>query len=99
MKGLKAAVATVLAASAIVATTSIFASSALADVTSAQLKSTYGAELRVLGEFESADFARGIVVVSGQHLQIGKETKFSYGGLLVADQVQALHMLQPGDMV
>jgi len=70
-----------------------------AEVTSAQLKNQYGSELQVLGDVESIDLARGVLVVAGQHISIAKDTEFSYNGIPVEDQVRALRMIQPGDLL
>src|SRR5882724_10646754 len=72
---------------------------ASAEITAAQLKNTYGAELRVLGDVESVDLARGVLLVAGQHVSIARDTAFSYNGVPVADQARALHMIQPGDLI
>src|SRR5450631_3349282 len=72
---------------------------ASAEVTSVQLKKQYGAELQVLGDVESVDLARGVLLVAGQHVSIARETSFSFNGALVEDQAQALTMIQPGDLL
>jgi len=75
------------------------ATSASAEVTGTQLKSLYGSELQVLGDVESIDLARGVLLVAGQHVSIAKETAISYNGVPVDDQVSALRMIQSGDLV
>ncbi len=70
-----------------------------AEVTGAQLKNLYGAELQVLGDVESIDRAHGVLLVAGQHVSVAKETLFSYNGVPVEDQASALQMIQPGDLL
>src|SRR6202022_586518 len=72
---------------------------ASAEVTTAQIKNLYGTELQVLGDIQSIDLVRGVLVVAGQHIFIGRGTAFSYNGTPVQDQVRALRMIQPGDML
>jgi len=72
---------------------------ASAEVTAAQLKTIYGAELRVLGDVESIDLARGVLLVAGQHVSIARETAFLYNGVPVQDQAHALQMIQLGDLL
>ena len=85
-----AAIATVCCAST---------ASAGTEVTAAQFKNSYGTELQVLGDIEGIDLTRGVLLVAGQHVSIGKETAFSYNGLPVDDQALALRMIQPGDLL
>ena len=56
---------------------------ASAEVTAAQLKNLYGTELHVLGDVESIDIVRGVLLVAGQHVSITKETALSYNGVPV----------------
>src|SRR5271156_3257956 len=72
---------------------------ASAEVTSAELKTQYGSELQLLGDVESIDLERGVLLVAGQHVSIAKETEVSYNGLPIEDQARALSMIHPGDML
>ncbi|HEX4241648.1 MAG TPA: DUF5666 domain-containing protein, partial [Steroidobacteraceae bacterium] len=95
MKGLRFAVTSALAVGAV----AVGVQQAHAQVTAAELKGIYGAELRVLGAVESVDLSHGTLTVEGQRLLIGKDTAFSYNGVEIADQAKAIGLLQPGDFV
>jgi len=75
------------------------AAPAIAEVTGAQLKALYGSELKVLGDLESVDISRGVLLVAGQHVSLTADTAFSYNGIPVEDQARALSMIQPGDLL
>src|SRR6516164_2844762 len=82
-------------------TIAIFATamSVRAEVTATQLKNKYGAELQVLGDVESIDLAHGSLLVAGQHISVAKDTSFSYNGVPIESQANALSMIQPGDLL
>src|ERR1700722_15459307 len=75
------------------------AAPAIAEATGAQLKALYGSELKVLGDLESVDISRGVLLVAGQHVSLAADTAFSYNGIPVEDQARALSMIQPGDLL
>ena len=70
-----------------------------AEVTVADLKNLYGAELQVLGEVQQIDISKGILVVAGQHVAISKETVFSVDKVAVADSAKAFRAIQPGELL
>src|SRR5271170_5612116 len=89
----------IVAAGAIATLGYVATASAAGEITTAQIKSLYGSDLKVLGEVQSIDLARQVLVVAGQHVSVAKETTFSYNGTAIADHTIALHMLQPGDIL
>src|ERR1700683_4553310 len=99
MKDRKLGITSALVAGAITMLCCVAAAPASAEVTGAQLKNLYGAELRVLGDVESVDLAHGVLLVAGQHVSIAKDTAFSYNGVPVEDQADALRMIQTGDQL
>src|ERR1039458_5574970 len=99
MKDRKQGMASVAVVAAITTACLAAIAPANAEVTGAQLKGLYGSELQVLGDVESIDLTRSVLTVAGQHVSIAKETSFTYNGVAVEDQVSALRMLQPGDLV
>jgi len=70
MKNRKLGVASTIITGAITMFCCAAVTPANAEVTSAQLKNLYGSELQVLGDVESIDLARGVLVVAGQHISI-----------------------------
>jgi len=99
MKDRKLGMTAAIAAGAVTTMCCAAVAPASAEVTAAQLKNLYGAELQVLGNVESVDLAHGVLLVAGQHVSITKETAFSYNGVPVESQVYALRMIQPGDLL
>jgi len=99
MKDRKLGITSAIATGAITMLCCAVVAPASAEVSAAQLKNLYGSELQVLGDVESIDLARGVLVVAGQHVPIAKETAFSYNGIPVEDQVRAIRMIQPGDLL
>jgi len=96
MKDRKLGITAAIATGAITTMCCAVVAPASAEVTAAQLKNAYGAELQVLGEVESIDLNHGVLVVAGQHVSIAKETTFSHNGIPVQNQAHALRMMQPG---
>ncbi len=72
---------------------------ASADVTAADLKSVYGAQLQVLGEVQTVDLAKGIIVVAGQHIATSQETAFSFGNVPATDSGTSLRAIHQGDVL
>jgi hypothetical protein len=99
MKDGKLGSSTAIVIGAIAAACYMAGAPASAEVSAAELKNLYGAELHVLGAVENIDLAKGVLLVAGQHVSIGHETSFSYNGIPVEDQLSALHMIEPGDLV
>src|SRR6267154_3164445 len=99
MKDRKLGMTAAIAAGAVTTMCCAAVAPASAEVTAAQLKNLYGAELQVLGNVESVDLAHGVLLVAGQHVSITKETAFSYNGVPVEDQTRALRMIEPGDLL
>src|ERR1700722_5664466 len=99
MKNRKFCVSSAILSAAITILSCGAAAPAVAEVTGAQLKALYGSELKVLGDLESVDISRGVLLVAGQRVSLATDTAFSYNGIPVEDQARALSMIQPGDLL
>jgi hypothetical protein len=99
MKGRMLRTTRAIATGAIASLSCVAAFPAGAEVTVAQLKNLYGADLEVLGDVQQIDVTHDSLIVAGQHVAIAKKTTFSFNGVAVSDATHSLRTIQLGDML
>ena len=64
-----------------------------------QIKTQFGADLRVLGQVQYNDAVKGVINVVGQRIEISRQTVFLVNHVSVARTGAELQSIMPGDML